>query len=326
MTRLRQVFLLLGIALAGGLVPLAPAAAENYPTRPIRILVGFGAGSTADVLIRIVGQSLSKTLGQQIVVENRPGAGSMLAAEAVSRAPNDGYMLFTATVANTISPAITAGSSFNLGKDLAPVALLGVIPNVLVANPAIKATTLQQLIALAKAKPDDLFFAAAGSGTAGHLSAELFNGRAGTKVVVVQYQGGSAQAVSDLLTGRVNLMFAVASTMLPHIQEGKLRALAVAQAKRTASLPDVPTMSEAGMPDFDASIWVGLLAPPGTPKEIVDQLARAVNDALKSEDVLGPMRAQGFDPLGGSPAEFARFIQTDIDRWNSVANSAGLRK
>jgi tripartite-type tricarboxylate transporter receptor subunit TctC len=315
----------LAFALTAGLTT-RPSSAQTYPTRPIHIIIGFGAGSTADVLARILGQRLSKTLGQQIVVENRPGAGSMIAAEMVSRAPNDGYTLFMATVANTINPTLSANPTFNLGRDMAPVALCGVVPNVLVAHPSVAASSVQELLALAKSKPESLIFASSGSGTAGHLSAELFNERAGVKIVNVFYSGGSAQALTDLLTGRVNLMFTVASTMLPQITAGKLKALAVAQGKRASVLPDVPTMSEAGMPGFDASIWVGLLAPPGTSDAIRVQIANAVNEALKTDEVLAPMRAQGFDPLGGSPAEFGKFIDADIAKWDTVTKAAGLKK
>jgi tripartite-type tricarboxylate transporter receptor subunit TctC len=315
----------LAFALTAGLA-IRPSSAQTYPTRPIHIIIGFGAGSTADVLARILGQRLSKTLGQQIVVENRPGAGSMIAAEMVSRAPNDGYTLFMATVANTINPTLSANPTFNLGRDMAPVALCGVVPNVLVAHPSVAASSVQELLALAKSKPESLIFASSGSGTAGHLSAELFNERAGVKIVNVFYSGGSAQALTDLLTGRVNLMFTVASTMLPQITAGKLKALAVAQGKRASVLPDVPTMSEAGMPGFDASIWVGLLAPPGTSDAIRVQIANAVNEALKTDEVLAPMRAQGFDPLGGSPAEFGKFIDADIAKWDTVTKAAGLKK
>jgi tripartite-type tricarboxylate transporter receptor subunit TctC len=307
-------------------VAAEPSSAQTYPSRPIHIIVGFGPGSTADVLARILGQHMSKTLGQQIVVENRPGAASMIAAEMVARAANDGYTLFMATVANTINPTLSSHPTFNLGKDMAPVALCGVVPNVLVAHRSIGANSVQELLALAKSNPASLIFASSGSGTAGHLSAELFNERANVRIVNVFYSGGSAQALTDLLTGRVNLMFTVASTMLPQIKAGKLTALAVAQSKRASVLPDVPTMSEAGMAGFDASIWIGLLAPPGTPEAIRFPIANAVNEALKSEDVLSPMRAQGFDPLGGSPAAFGKFIEADITKWDAVTTAAGLKK
>jgi tripartite-type tricarboxylate transporter receptor subunit TctC len=302
-----------------------PATAQQYPARPVRILVGFGAGSTADVLARLIGQRLGKTLGQQFVVENRPGAGSMLAAEAVARAPNDGYTLFMATVANTIGPAQSATTKFNLGEDLAPIVLVGVNPNLLVAHPSVSANNVAELVAMAQKNPQTLTFASSGIGTAGHLSAELFNQRAGVHIVHVFYSG-NAQIAADLISGRVNLTFSVASTMLPQINEGKLKALAVAQGKRAGILPEVPTMSEAGMPGFDASIWVGLLAPPGTPEGIVDRIAHGVNEAVSVEEVLGPMRVQGFDALGGSPQDFARFIKADMQKWLSVATATGQRK
>jgi tripartite-type tricarboxylate transporter receptor subunit TctC len=310
--------------LALAMATAVPAAAQQYPSRPVRIVVGFGAGSTADVLARLIGQRLGKTLGQQFLVENRPGAGSMLAAEAVARAPNDGYVLFMATVANTIGPAQSAASKFNLAEDLAPIALVGVNPNLLVAHPGVSADNVPELVAIARNNPQTLTFASSGTGTAGHLSAELFNQRAGVHIVHVFYSG-SSQIAADLLSGRVNLTFSVASTMLPLINEGKLKALAVAQGKRAGILPDVPTMSEAGMPGFDASIWIGLLAPPATPEEIVDRIARGVNEALSDEEVLRPMRVQGFDPLGGSPQDFARFIKSDMQKWSSVAAATGRK-
>jgi tripartite-type tricarboxylate transporter receptor subunit TctC len=303
---------------------LSPSLAEQYPTRPVRIVVGFGAGSTADVLARLISPQLAKMLGQQFVVENRPGAGSMLAAEAVARAPGDGHTLFMATVANVIAPAL--GAKFDLSQDLAPIVLVGSNPNVLVVHPSVAATDVMELIALARANPQALTFASSGAGTAGHLSAELFNQRAGVHIVHVFYSGGSAQIAADLITGRVNLTFAVASTMLPQIQEGKLRALAVAQGRRAGILPGIPTMSEAGIPGFDASIWIGLLAPAGTPTDITDRIAMAANDALRLEEVLAPMRVQGFDAFGGTPQEFSSFIKRDMQKWLAVASEAGLRK
>ena len=259
------------------------------------------------------------------MVENRPGNSSMIAAEAVARAPKDGHTLFMATVANTLNPA-QSGSKFNLGTDLAPVALLAVVPNALVAHPSVPASDLRGLIALAKSAPDSLTFGTSGSGTASHLAAELFNLKAGTKVLAVHYQGGSNQALPDLLTGRITLMFNVAATLAPHMAAGKLKALAVAQPKRTGAMPEVVTMDEAGMPGFDAGIWIGLLAPAGTPAEIVNQLSSAANAALKTEAVTAALKAQGMDALGGDAKAFADFIAADIEKWVSALNAAGLRK
>jgi tripartite-type tricarboxylate transporter receptor subunit TctC len=308
----------LGAGLASALTGYsARAIAQSYPTQPIRIIVGFGPGSAADVLARLVGKQMEAKLGQAIVVESRPGNSSMTAAESVARAPADGYTLFMATVANVLNP-VQMHTSFNLGSDLAPVALLGMVPNVLVANPSVPANNLKELIALAKSKPDSLTFGSSGVGTAGHMAAELFNQTIGTNIVIVPYQGGSNQAVVDLLAGRIKLMFGVAVTMAPYVATGRLKALAVAQSKRAAIMPDVPTLAQAGMPGYDAGIWIGLLAPKGTPAAIVDKLSGAADDALKVAQVEMTLKKQGTDPIGGTPKEFSDYITADIAKWTKV--------
>lgn len=317
-------------ALCSGLAPIlagftAPAHAQDYPAQPIRIIVGFGPGSAADVLARLVGKQMEAKLGQAVVIENHPGNSSMTAAESVSRAPADGYTLFMATVANTLNP-VQMHTAFNLGNDLAPIALLGVVPNVLVAHPSVPATNLKDLIALAKSKPDSLTFGSSGAGTAGHMAAELFNQTVGVHVVIVPYQGGSNQAVVDLLAGRIKLMFGVAVTMAPYVATGRLKALAVAQQRRAAILPDVPTLGEAGIPGYDAGIWIGLLAPKGTPAAIVDKLAAAADDALKVPQVEATLKKQGTDPAGGTPQQFAGFIKADIAKWTKAFAAAGHSK
>jgi tripartite-type tricarboxylate transporter receptor subunit TctC len=266
---------------------------------------------------------MEEKLGQPVVVENRPGNSSMTAAETVARSPNDGYVLFMATVAQTINPVFTH-TDFNLGKALAPIALLGVVPNVLAAHPSVAANNIRELVALAKATPDILTFGTSGAGTASHLAAALFNLKAGTKILPVHYAGGSNQAVVDLLAGRITLMFNVAPTLAPQIEKGNLKALGVAQSKRAAILPDVPTMAEGGMPGVDAGIWIGLLAPAGTPEPIVAALAQSADEALKTEPVSAALKAQGIDPLGGTPQQFADFIAADSERWSGVVRSTGL--
>src|SRR4029077_20209224 len=300
------------------------AGAQTYPVQPIKVLIGFGPGSAADVLARLVGKQMETSLGQPIVVENRPGNSSMIAAEAMVRAPADGYTLFMATIANTLNPAETK-SSFNLGRDLSPIVLLGTVPNVLVAHPSVPANNLQELIALAKSKPDTLTFGSSGYATASYMAAELFNANAGTKIVMVPYQGGSNQAVSDLLSGRITLMFNVAATLAPHVEAGKLKAFAVAQGKRASIMPDVPTLSEAGMTGYDAGIWIRLRAPPATPPAIIEKLSAAANEALNVEMVRTALKRQGTDPVGGTPKEFADFIRADIEKWTTLlaASSAG---
>jgi len=308
-----------------GAACVSPAAAQTYPSTTIRIVVGFGPGSSADTLARLVGKQFEVQFNQPVVVENRAGNSSMLAADAVARAPKDGYTLFMATVANTLNPAQN-NSPFNLGTDLASVALLGVVPNVLVAHPSVPADNLAQLIALAKSSPDSLTFGTSGAGTASHLAAELFNIKAGTKILSVHYQGGSNQALPDLLAARTTLMFNVAATLAPHVSAGKLKAIAVAQPTRAGAMPDVPTMDEAGMPGFDAGVWIGLLAPAGTPVDIIDKLSAAASAALKAEAVTVALKAQGIDPLGSSPKAFADFIAADIAKWVTVLTATGLRK
>jgi tripartite-type tricarboxylate transporter receptor subunit TctC len=312
-----------GVALAS-LAGSASAVEQTYPAQPIKILIGFGPGSAADILARLVSKKMEVHLGQPIVVENRPGNSSMIAAETVARAPADGYTLFMATIANTLNPAETK-SNFNLAKDMAPITLLGTVPNVLVAHPSVPANNLRELIALAKSKPDTLTFGSSGYATASYMAAELFNANAGTKIVMVPYQGGSNQAVSDLLSGRITLMFNVAATLAPHVEAGKLKAFAVAQSKRASIMPDVPTLTEAGMTGYDAGIWIGLLAPSGTPPAIIEKLSAAANEALNAEMVRTALKRQGTDPVGGTPKEFADFIRADIEKWTALlaASSGG---
>jgi tripartite-type tricarboxylate transporter receptor subunit TctC len=323
MHRVRTVAAL--AALLCGLLPLVAQAQGDYPSRPVRVLVGFGPGSSADLSARILAQRLSQTLGQQFVVENRAGAGSNIATEAVARAAKDGYTLFVGTVANTINVSLAPNTSFDFQKDLAPIALVSTLPNVLVVHPSTGARTVPELVALAKAKPGELSFASSGVGTSPHLSGELFNVMAGVKLVHVPYQG-SAQAVTDLLAGRTAAMFSPASTVLQHVKEGKLTALASTQLKRAGSAPELPTMDEAGLKGFDTGVWFGLMAPAGTPKEIVDKLAQAVNEALKNDEVLARLHQQGIDPLGGTPEEFTRYLGSEVKKWADVASAAGLKK
>jgi tripartite-type tricarboxylate transporter receptor subunit TctC len=312
----------LALALAAG---VAAAWADDYPARPVRIVIGFGPGAIADLTSRMVGNRMAQTLGQQFVVESRPGAGSSIAAEYVARAPKDGYTLFMATVANTINAALAPNLSFDFGKDFAPIALIASVPHVMVVHPSLGVNSTQELIALAKTKPDQIHYASSGAGTLAHLSGVLLNHMAGIKLVHVPY-AGSAQGITDVLAGRVTVMFSPASTVWPHVQAGKLKALATTQPQRAAMAPDLPTMAEAGLQGYDAGIWVGLLAPAGTPPAIIEKLSRAANEALKSNEVLVPLRAQGADPLGGTPEAFARHIDAEIKKWTDVGAAAGLKK
>jgi len=308
----------MAVSLAAGV-----AQAEDYPSRPIRVVVGFGPGAVADVILRVVATRMSQSLGQQLVVENRPGAGSSLGAEYVARAPKDGYTLLMCTVAQTINPAMN-NLSFDFGKDLAPIALLANAPQMLVAHPSLPVNNVRELIALAKSRPDGVQYASSGVGTMSHLSGVLLNSAAGIQLQQIPYPG-SAQSMTDVLAGRVPLMFGPVSTVWSNVQGGKLKALAVTQPKRAAIAPNVPTMIEAGVEGYSAGIWMGLLAPAGTSPEIVDKLSRAANEALKSKEVLTLMAAQGVDPLGGTPAAFAQFIDGELKKWDAVVKVAGIK-
>jgi tripartite-type tricarboxylate transporter receptor subunit TctC len=304
---------------------LTPAAAQTYPAKPVRIVVGFAAGSVSDLMARVIGQKLAASLGQPFIVEVRPGAGSNVAAQYVVRSPKDGYTLFVASSSSTIRGGNAASLGFDFATDLDPVANLASVPFVLAAYPGLGVKTLKEFIALAKAKPDTLTFGGTAVGTTGYLAAQMFNQRAGTNLVIAPYPS-TAQATTDLMTGRISIAFASASNVLQLVQSGKLVALAVAQSKRAAMIPDVPTVDEAGLPGVDSSIWIGMLAPAGTPRPIVATLSKAVNEALRSDDVVRQMRVQGLVPLGGTPEEFGARIKSDIARWDAVLKAAGLVK
>lgn len=304
--------------------PMAQAQSD-YPNKPVRLVVGFIPGSSADITARVLGNRMGQILGQTVVVENKAGAGSSLAADQVARSPSDGYTLFIASSANITNEAINPNLPVKIAKDFTPVALINSAAVILVVHPSLGVNSLKELIELAKKKQDELSYASTGVGTAPHLSGELFNMRNGTKLLHVPYQG-SPQAATDLIAGRVGLMFSPASAVVSQVQAGTLKVLASATGKRPGILPDVPTMAEAGMPDFETSIWFGLVAPVGTPKEIVDKLAKAVAEASTSPDVVASWKPQGIDPVSGGPEQFGRHIANESKRWGEVAAAAGLKK
>ncbi len=314
------------VALAmGSLTGISTAAAEDYPVRPVRIIIGFGPGASGDIAARVLAQKFGMLFGQQFVVENRTGAGSNIATNFVAHAPKDGYTLLQGTVANTINAATAPNLNFDLMKDFAPVALFTTLPNILVVHPAIGAKTVNDLIGIARATPGQLSFGSAGVGSGSHFTGELFNVMAGTKLVHVPY-AGTAQALTDLLAGRLQVMFSPASTVLQHVSEGKITALASTGLQRASAAPDLPPVSDAGIPGFDTSGWFGLLAPAGVSRDVIESLARATNEAAKSPDVVAALRPQGFDMEGGTPAEFAAFVRSDLEKWSRVATAAGLKR
>ena len=300
------------------LLPQQPCSAEeSYPVRPIRLIVGFAAGSSGDVAARIISHKLGDLLGQTVIVENRPGASSMIATDYVARSPKDGYTLLFATIAATINTTLLPGKGANFEKDLAPIVLVGSIPNILVVTPDLGVKDVNELIALARQKPNELLYGASGLGSGPHLATELFKQMAGIKMTGVLYPG-SAQTVMDLLSGRIQVMFSPASTVLAFIKDGRVKALATSEGKRTSAAPDLPTISEAALPGYDTGVWFGILGPAGMPKAIIDKISNAANSALKDPDVLKQLTAQGLDARGGSPEEFAIFIKNETERWARV--------
>lgn len=304
---------------------VSAVAQETYPARPVHVIVGLGAGSSTDVTARVITQKMGQILGQSFVVENRAGAGGNLATAFVAHAPKDGYTLLFGSVATTVNVTLLPNAGFDLVKDLAPVALLATVPNILVVHPSLGVKTLDQLTALAKSRPNEILFASSGIGTSPHLSAELFNLMAGIKLAHVPYQG-SAQAMTDLIAGRTSVMFSPAPTAISQLHAGTLIVLASTQLKRASAAPDLPTMDELGLKGFDTGVWFGLYAPAGTPQAIIDLLSRSANEALRHEDVQRAFKSQGIDALGGTPQEFAVYIKSEIDKWARVVKAAGIKR
>jgi tripartite-type tricarboxylate transporter receptor subunit TctC len=306
------------------LTAAAAQAQADYPNRTIRILVGFTPGSASDLTARLIASDMSKTLGQQVIIENKPGAGATIAATEAARSPNDGYTLFLTSSAIAANAAFM-NLKFDMKKDFAAIAPVNEVPLILAVNPSLGVKSVGDLVKLAKSKPGELTYGSPGVGTGSHLGPELFNVRAGVKIRQVSYRG-SPEAVNDVLAGRTSLIFSPSAVVLPHVQAGRLVALASGGTKRAGVTPNLPTMMESGVPDFDVSTWFGLVAPAGTPKPIVDKLAQAVNAALKSEGVRAGFKTQGFDSLGGSPEEFEKFIDRELKKWAAAAAAAGLKR
>jgi tripartite-type tricarboxylate transporter receptor subunit TctC len=319
---LRQPLLALLLLL---LVPSALVQAAEYPVRPVTLVVAFTPGGPSDVLARIVGRKLEQILGQPFVIENRPGAGGNVAAEAVAHAVPDGYTLLNGN--NSIlatNAALYKKVNFDPVADFAPISLIGSQANILVVNPGLLVQSMAELIALARARPGKLNFASSGHGAAAHLAGELFKSAAGIDIVHVPYKG-AAPALQDVIAGHVDMMFATAASVVPHIRDGTVRALAVTTPARTAVLPDIPTVDELGLKGFDATTWHGLVAPARTPREIIDVLHRASAATLADAAVRKSLGDLGVDIIGGTPEDFAAYIRSEIPKWTAIVKASGAR-
>ena len=316
------VFALLAIAAAG--LPFV-ASAQTYPSRPIKLVVPFPPGGPLDLAGRAIGQHLSDAWGQPVVVENKPGAGGNIGADAVAKSPADGYTLVMGALStHAVNPHLFAKMPYDALKDFAPVTLVAITPNVLVVNSSVSANNVKDLIALAKASPGKLSFASGSNGSAGHLAGELFKTLAGIDIVHVPYKGG-APAMQDLLGGQVQFMFDNLANSTAQLKAGKLKAFAVTTSKRSPLAPELPTMSEAGVPGFDISTWYGIMAPAGTPPDIVKKLNGEIVKFLASDDMKEKLKAQGAEPAPMSPEQFDAFIRAEWTKYAKIVKDSGAK-
>ncbi|HEV7800582.1 MAG TPA: tripartite tricarboxylate transporter substrate binding protein [Burkholderiales bacterium] len=297
--------------------------AQTYPTRTIRFIVPFSAGGGADIQTRMLAHKLTERLGQQVIADNRPGGTTVLATELTARAPADGYTLLFVTTTFAINPSLRK-VPYDIVRDFAPVIQLNSAPNMLVAHPSVPANNARELIRLAKAQPGALNYASAGAGTAAHVSMELMQIMSGTKLTHVPYKG-SSQGLIDVMSGEISLLITTATSLLPYIRDGKIKAIAVTSAKRSRAAPSVPTIAEGGLPGYDASGWQGVVAPAGTPREVVAKLNREINGILKMPDVNERMAAEGSEPVGGTPEAFATHIKSEQAKWQKVVKASGAK-
>jgi tripartite-type tricarboxylate transporter receptor subunit TctC len=301
-----------------------PAHAQNYPARPIRVVVPFSPGGAVDGPMRLIAQELSKRLGQGIVVENKPGAGAMIGSEIVAKSPPDGYTLLLASQTNAISATLYPKLSFDPIDDFVPISLIGREPGVVVVNPALPVTTLKEFIAYVKQRPGQIDYASSGNGSGQHLFAAMLASMAGLSMNHIPYRG-SGQATTDLLAGQVQMSIPGMAGMLGHIKAGRLRPLAVTGAGRAPQLPDVPTVSEAALPGYEAYVWMGLLAPKGTPAAIVDKLQREIAAVLATEEVKSYLSAASIEAVGSTPTEFGSFLRAERTQWARIIRETGAK-
>jgi tripartite-type tricarboxylate transporter receptor subunit TctC len=309
---------------AGVAFVAAPLLAQPYPSKPVRMLVPFPAGAGVDIVARMIGQPLAEVWGQALVIDNRPGAGGTIACELAAKAAPDGYTLLLGNLSTfAMAPSLYRKVNYDPVKSFAPVTLVNTSANVLVAHPSLPVASTQALIALAKAKPGQINYASAGSGTSPHLAAELFKSMAGVNIVHVPYKG-SPQALTDLLGGQTQIMFASLVSALPHVRQNRLRALGVTSLKRARALPDLPTINESGLRGYDVAVWMGIVAPAGTASAVIAQLNRQVAAVLQTPDIRERLAVHGLEAITNSPAEFGAYIAAEERKWAAVIRQAGV--
>ena len=312
------------LVFTAGLIAVVSASAQAYPSRPVKIIVPFAAGGPADNYARFIAQRLQDALGQSFVVDNRPGAGSIIGTDAAAKAPPDGYTLLMMSNTHTVNETLIANKPFNLMRDFVAVAPINYSDLVLVAHPSLPASNLKELMALAKAKPGKLNYASSGPGTPYHMAGELFKSMAGVYLVHIPYRG-STGARTDVIGGQVDMMFDAVTTMVEQVKAGKVKAIATSGRQRSEVLPDVPTFSEAGLKGYEATIWLGLMAPKGTPKAIVDRLNEAVSKIASQPDVKALWAKQGAVPMVMTPDVFDKYEHADITKWATVIKTANIK-
>ena len=300
------------------------ALAQNWPSRPIRMIVPYTPGGYTDLMARLVGQKIADALGQTIVFENKPGANAIIGADLVAKAAPDGYTFGTVIAAHSVNPTLNPKLPYDTLKDLTYVSLMSSAPLIMIAHPSLPANNVKELIALAKSKPGELNFASSGIGAAAHLTMEMFKSREGINMQHIPYKG-TAGALQDLVGGQINVMFDIIGPLMPQVKSGNAKALAVTAKERVPAAPDVPTMAEQGVPDFISGTWAGIVAPAGTPKEIVDRVAAEAKKALADPALQAKLADQGIVAVGSSPEEFRAFVVEEIARWGKVVKDANIK-
>ena len=319
----RKLLNILSISLLTGLA--LPASAQSYPNKTIRILVGFAPGGSTDILARLIAQEMTKNVGQQVVVENRPGAGGNIAAELVSKAPPDGYTLHACTTGVfAIAPYIYSKLPYDPEKGIAPITQTGMLPYIIVMHPSLPAKNVKEFIAIAKARPGQINYASSGVGTASHLSAALFATASGISMTHVPYKG-TGNAMSDLMGGQVVLMFDQPVSSMPHVQTGKLKVLGISSLKRFSTMQEIPTIAEQGLPGFEAISWAGICGPGGTAKPIIDRVYNEVAKVLKVPELRDRLLRDGIEPVGSTPEQYAEHIKKEMIKWSKVVKDSGAR-